>query len=370
MIKKLGTGEIDMTAKERVHAALRREPVDRVPIYMWYHPETAKQLGKLLEIPPERVAEALGDDIRQTWVSGNFAMEGIVHEHEGEGHMDFWGIDWVRIGYFNQIRQCPLEKASREQILQYRYPYEHIDALLQQMQRVLPYADDHFIGCDISPCLFEQVYRLRGMENALMDLVANPDISKDMLQKAADFAFVLAERVCDELAIDWLWTGDDVAGQQNLMMSPEMWREMVKPHLARIVAVAKERGIWSAHHCCGALRPIIPDLIEIGVDVLNPVQGTCPGMDPYELKREFGKDLAFMGGIDTQHLLPHGTEEAVYAETVRMLEAMTADGGGYILAASHTVPHETPLENVFAMYRAAGVTREEIFDRAAGIRAG
>jgi uroporphyrinogen decarboxylase len=105
------------------------------------------------------------------------------------------------------------------------------------------------------------------------------------------------------------------------------------------------------------------------MDVLNPVQSNCPGMDPLELKREFGAHIAFMGGVDTQDLLPHGTADEVRRATARLLEGMTADGGGYILAASHTIPPETPDENIFAMYEEAGISRDEVFDRAAAIRA-
>ena len=110
-------------------------------------------------------------------------------------------------------------------------------------------------------------------------------------------------------------------------------------------------------------------MVEMGLDVLNPVQGNCPGTNPLELKKEFGNTLAFMGGMDTQDLLPNGTAEQVRRETARLLEAMTADGGGYILAASHTIPPETPDENIFAMYAEAGISRQEILDRASDIRA-
>ncbi len=106
----------------------------------------------------------------------------------------------------------------------------------------------------------------------------------------------------------------------------------------------------------------------MGLDVLNPIQCNCPGMDPLELKKEFGHDLAFMGGVDTVDLLPTGTVEQVRRSTARLLEGMTADGGGYILAASHTIPPETPDENIFALFAEAGVSQEEIFDRAAKIR--
>ena len=358
-----------MNAKSRVHAALKREPVDRVPVWMWFHPVTTRRLADLLEIPPDRVADAMGDDIRQTWVGNNYPMEGIVHEHEGDTHTDAWGVEWVKEGHFNQVTRSPLQDADEEEILAYRYPYDNVDELLSNMEPVAAAGDDHFIGCDISPCLFELLCRIRGMEAAIMDLAASPERARSMLRHAADFCVRLGEGACDRYAIDWLWTGDDVGSQRGMIMSPECWRDMIQPHLARIADVGKSRGLWVAYHCCGAIRPIIPDLVDAGVDVLNPVQCNCPGMDPVELKKEFGASLAFMGGVDTQEMLPRGSEDEVYRETVRLLEHMTADGGGYILAASHAVPPETPTGNIFAMYRAAGITREEISDRAADLRA-
>jgi uroporphyrinogen decarboxylase len=153
-----------------------------------------------------------------------------------------------------------------------------------------------------------------------------------------------------------------------MMMEPAMWREQIKPQLQRVFDISKAAGLWHAHHCCGAMRPIIPDLIEMGLDVLNPIQSNCPGMDPLDLKHEFGTHIAFMGGVDTVEMLPHGTVSEVRNATARLLQGMTADGGGYILAASHTIPPETPDENIFALFLEAGLSKEEIFDRATGIR--
>ena len=161
-----------------------------------------------------------------------------------------------------------------------------------------------------------------------------------------------------------------MASQRSLVMSPRSWRQLIKPHLARVFDVGKAHGLWVAYHCCGTLRPIIGDLVEMGMDVLNPVQCNCPGMDPLELKREFGSKLSFMGGVDTQDLLPHGSADDVRRATRRLIDGLTGDGGGFILAASHTIPPETPLENIFAMYAEAGLSREAIFDRAAAARAG
>ena len=357
-----------MTPKERVHAALRHKPVDRVPIFMWFHPETTNQLAALLEIPPESVSEAMGNDVRQTWINNNYAMEGIVHAHEGEGHEDFWGIRWKRIGYFNQISEFPLERATREELLSYQFPSNHREELLKQMNPLVGNAGESFLGCDVSPCVFEMYFRLRGMSNALLDMATDIDLARAMFKRSADFSVELAEEACKRFPLDWLWTGDDVAGQDALLMSPEMWREQIKPELQRILDVGKSAGIWLAHHCCGSLRPIIPDLVEMGLNVLNPIQSNCPGMDPMDLKKEFGRDLSFMGGVDTVDVVPYGTADEVRRSTARLLEEMTADGGGYILAGSHTIPPETPTENIFALFSEAGVSKTEIFDRAAEIR--
>ena len=357
-----------MISRERVHAALRREPVDRPPVFMWFHPDTAVRFGEILEIPAGNVSEAMGDDVRQAWVNNNYAMEGITHEHDGEGHTDVWGIEWEKQGPFNQIRHSPLEGASAEKVRAYTFPYDRVDELMHNMDPVVAEADTYFIGADVSPCLFEMVCRLRGMEDAILELAADPELSRVLLKGCGAFAGRLAEVACSTLPLDWLWTGDDIGGQHGMIMSPKSWREIIKPLLKPIFDIGKAHDLWVAYHSCGSIRPIIGDLVEIGLDVLNPIQSNCPGMDPVELKKEFGADLAFMGGVDTQDLLPNGTKEEVLRYTEHLLEVMTADGGGYILAASHTIPPETPPENVFALYQAAGITKEEILDRAAGIR--
>lgn len=357
-----------MNSKERVHRALQRKPVDRIPIFMWYHPQTFRKLTRVLEIPPESFDVVMCNDVKQKWVGNNYAMEGIAHENDGEGHLDQWGIEWVRQGGFNQIHKSPLANASAQEILNYKFPTEHIDELLKNMELIIPYSNEFFIGCDISPCLLELLFRIRGMENSFLDTLASPDISKDLLLKASGFAIEIGEKACSRYPLDWLWTGDDVGGQQSMMISPESWRIMIKPHLKDIFNIGKGKRLWVAYHSCGSIRPIIPDLIEIGLDVLNPIQCNCPGMNPLDLKKEFGRELSFMGGVDTQHLLPEGSPDEVYRETLNLIDGMTYDGGGYILAASHTVPPETPVENIFAMYLAAGVTKEEIFDRAADVR--
>ena len=358
-----------MTSKQRVHAAIKREKTDRVPVWMWFHPATSQRLCNVLDIQPSFLDEVLGHDIKQTWVSNNYAMEGIVHDNEGDTHIDDWGIEWIKIDEFNQIKSYPLKDASRDEIINYRYPYERSDDLLKLMEPVLKYKKDYFIGCDISPSLFEMIWRLRGMEQSIYDIVLDRELFKEMIDQATEFNLHLAKRACSEFELDWLWTGDDVAGQENMIMSPDDWREIIKPRLKEIYNVGKSNNLWIAHHCCGALRTIIPDLIEIGLDVLNPIQCDCKGMNSAELKHDFGKDISFMGGVDTINLLPLASSDEVFKETKKLIDIMTADGGGYILAASHTIPPETPLDNIFALYEAAGISKEEIFDRAETLKA-
>ena len=357
-----------MNSKERISAALQKHSTDRVPVFMWFHPATTERLSNMLEIPPAYLGDAMGNDVRQTWVNNNYAMEGITHENDGEWHIDYWGIKWVRQYFYNQIGFFPLENASPDEMLGYKFPYDHVDKLMLNMLPVAAEADNYFIGCDVSPCAFEMYWRLRGMENTMLDIATQPDLAHQMLARCVDFSITLSEKAIRRFPLDWLWTGDDIASQQAMMISPKTWRALIKPELKRVFEVGKANNLWVAYHCCGALLPIIPDLIEIGMDVLNPVQGNCPGMDPFELKKAFGSQITFMGGLDTQDLLPYGTSLQVQRETTRLIDGMTAGGGGYILAASHTIPPETPDENIFAMYTAAGISRQEIFDRAAVIR--
>jgi uroporphyrinogen decarboxylase len=193
-----------MTSKQRVHAALRREPVDRVPVFMWFHPQTAERLARLLEIPIGRLSEAMGDDVRQTWVNNNYAMEGIVHEHDGESHVDAWGVEWTRQYGFNQITGFPLARASREEVLRYRFPIDCLEQLMALMLPVVALERDYFIGCDVSPCVYEMYWRLRGIEMALLDMAEEPEFASEMLKRCADFSAELSRAALARYQLDWL----------------------------------------------------------------------------------------------------------------------------------------------------------------------
>ena len=358
----------NLLPRQRVRAALRKQPSDRVPVFMWYHPRTSQRLANLLEVGVDKVSLAMGDDIRQIWVNNNASLERMPIP-EGEVRVDAWEITWTRFGDFNQIMTYPLLTATDSELASWSFPYAAVNELMAPMMPLERVNDTYFIGCDISPNVFEMYWRLRGLEQAMFDIMTQGVGTLNLLDQCTDFSIFLAEEAVKRFSLDWIWTGDDAGSQQNMLMSPTLWRELIKPRLKRIFDVIHGLGLPVAFHSCGAIRPIIPDLIEIGMNVLNPVQGNCPGMNPLTLKKEFGDKITFMGGVDTQELLPKGGAADVYRESVSLIEGMTADGGGYILAASHTIPPETPDENIFALYRAAGISREEIMDRAADIRA-
>jgi len=357
-----------MNSKQRVHAALRRQPVDRVPVFVVFHPETLAVMAKVLEVPRHCVETVLGNDVCMTWVNNDYFKLGMTHDRDGEGHADCWGMRWVKQGPCHQIAERPLAAAMPEQVSKYCFPLQYVEELLSRMRPLVVGAYEHFVGCDVSPCVFEMYGRLRGLDRALADLQTEPALIEEMLDRCAAFAALLAELACRRFPLDLLWTGDDVAGSDSLLMSPETWRRVIKPHLQLVLDVGKRHRLWVVHHGCEAMRPIIPDLMEMGVDVLHLPHTTSPGMDPLELKREFGDRLSFLGGLDTHNVLAAGTADDVRRATRRLLDGMAADQGGYVLAASRGIPPHIPVDNVFAMLAEAGIRREEIFDRAAEVR--
>jgi uroporphyrinogen decarboxylase len=204
--------------------------------------------------------------------------------------------------------------------------------------------------------LFEMAQRLRGMEELLMDLAASPAEAAHLLDRVLEVKLAYWRAALAALGdvVDVVAEGDDYGTQQSLLVSPATFRALFKPRLAELVREMK-RGAPEAFvffHSCGSVRRILPDLIEIGVEALNPVQTTAAGMEPRGLKREFGRDIAFWGGgVDPQSVLPRGTPAEV-ADDVRLNLDALAEGGGYLFGAVHNVQADVPAENVIAMVEA------------------
>ena len=194
---------------------------------------------------------------------------------------------------------------------------------------------------------------LRGVEQILMDLYMNPDMAQAIFQRIADFYCEYLRRTLEaaEGNIDIVFTGDDFGTQQNTFMPNDTWRTMLRDGFKRFIDIGHEFGCKVAHHTCGSIASLIPDFIECGLDILNPLQPNVRGMDYERIKAEYGRDIAFHGGMSIQETLPYGSVEDVRNE-VRDRVAKLGGGGGYILCTAHNIQLDTPLENVEALFQA------------------
>jgi len=189
----------------------------------------------------------------------------------------------------------------------------------------------------------------------LMDFALNPELAERILEMPYQYHLAAAKRLV-QMGVDMIWTGDDVGGQKAMIISPACWRRFLKPRMANFIAELKAINpqVKVAYHSDGMIAPIIPELIEIGVDVLNPIQPAS--MDPAEIKREFGDKLCFWGSIDEQYTLPFGSPEEICREVKERLRTI-GKNGGLILAPTHHVQLDTPMANFLAMQRTITETR-------------
>lgn len=338
-----------MTGKARVRAALTRQAVDRTPMWLWYHAEIYTRLRERFGWDAEEADARLGNDIKQVHISINREMFRPLPP--GEPFVDAWGVTWVKEGWYNQVCCNPLADADVSALVGYRFPdpdepgrYDALDRLCDR------YGDEFYIGADVSGSIFEPCYHIRGMDRLLCDMLDALEAVETFFDHAAAFTTAVCLRAL-ERPVDWIWLGDDVGGQEAMMLSPGLWRDLLKPRLAGVIAAVKaaKPGIAVAYHSCGAIAPIIPDLIEIGVDVLNPVQPEC--MDFAALHAEYGSRLSFTGTIGTQTTMPFGTPADVRATVWRNLET-AGSKGGLLAAPTHVLEPEVPWENVLAYFEA------------------
>ena len=199
--------------------------------------------------------------------------------------------------------------------------------------------------------VFSRVMDLFGMETGLLNLASRPDLVDAVVSHVGEFLEQYYERLARSVQghVDILGFTDDFAGQGGLLMNPETWRRQFLPLWKRLFAIAHAHGMKAGFHSCGSVRSVLPDLVDAGLDVLEPVQTTAWGMDPLELKREFGAHVTFYGGVDSQWVLPMGTPGDVRAEVRRLVDAM-GPGGRYILSSCHFLLEDVPAQNVLAMF--------------------
>ncbi len=350
-----------MKPRERVQMALAHEKPDRCPMQISFTPEFADRLRAELQVQGRKVhnphgggntyelERAIGEDLLLTsvgWANSYYQGE--------ECYTDEWGVTWqphpystpFGVGHYTEMVHHPL--ADDLAIDRYTPPGPMRPELYTEAERVLrDFKDDYWIVGVTVTTIFETAWALRGYEQMLIDLVADPDLAERILDIPFRYHLAAARRLT-QLGVDMIWIGDDVGTQRAMLVAPKTWRRLFKPRLATFIAEIKaiNPALKVAYHSDGDITPIVPDLIEIGLDVLNPIQPAC--MDPAAVKRAYGDKLAFWGSIDEQHTLPFGTPADVRAEVLTRLETI-GQGGGLILGPTHHVQLDTPMANFWAM---------------------
>jgi len=342
-----------MNSRERILAAINHQPVDRVPTDIW---ATGEVFAKIHAHFGE------GDEFRNIlhldgfhYVAPQYIGPKIGPGPNGEA-VDFWGIRTRSVsygtGHYEETCYNPLAACETiDDLEKYNWPQANWFDYSKMKEAAAAGHDKKAVKCGYM-ALFYHHNLLRGLEASLMDGLIEPEFTHHMLGKIADFFYEHHRRMfeaCDGL-IDVAEVTDDFGTQTGPMISLEVFREFYRPHMQRFIDLAHEFGVKAFHHDDGAIRTFLPDLAEMGIDILNPVQWMCPGMELEGLKKDFGKNFCFHGGIENQQILPFGTPEEVRAEVRHNIDALASDGTGYILGPCHCLQAVSPIENIIAMY--------------------
>ncbi len=346
---KSSSSEEEMTPRERWLAVLRRRKPDRIPMDYWGTPEVTKALMEYLKCKSlKEMYERLHIDAVIT-VSPKYIGPPLPK------NSDIYGCRYREVSYGSGVYQeCvyhPLAKYRTLGEIKKNYVWPTVELFDYSVipQQVVGYEDYPIQGGGSEPFL---IYKnLRGQRQAYIDLIANPDIVHYCLDKLFDFCYentkLIYEQIPDKIMLSYV--AEDFGSQTGLLYSPEQIKEFFLPRMKRMMDLAHRNGVYVFFHSDGSIRKIIPDLIDAGIDILNPIQWRCQDMDRKELKREFGNKVVFHGGMDNQQTLPFGSEEEVRRE-VRDNIRILGKGGGYILAPCHNIQPITPIKNILAMY--------------------
>ncbi len=354
-----------MEPYERIITALRHKCPDRIPIDYIATPETQAMLKKHFGINDDEILlRKLGVDIRR--VGPHFVGPEDMTGAAGIGTQgkDFLGIVWKPVknefGTYNEIAFSPLAKMTTvKEIEDYSWPkvdwfdFSHLKEEIAKLNREHRYAIMYFAGG-----AFETPWYMRGMERFLMDLVECPDIAEAISRHAMEFYRERAMRAIEasDGQIDIIGSGGDLGTQRGMMLSPELWRRHIKPHSEQLIRPFKDMGLITFYHSCGSIVPVIEDFVEMGLDILDPIQPKAAEMDAENLKSRFGNRLTFHGGIDEQELLPRGTPSKIRQEVKRLIQILGKEGG-YIVCPAHAIQPDTLVENILAMYEVANEYR-------------
>ena len=329
-----------MSKKERVLNAINKVSQDILPTQIDYTPEMKKRIRGLLKISENLVDKELDNHIKYF----SFDDKAVVDKVNGIQY-DIWGVGWDTVlteGF--HIRYHPLFESDN--LSKYKFP-EPEDKLLSGLKKLKSEVrKDYFILFDQGWTLFERSWLLRGYENTLTDFYGREKEINYLLDGITDFQVEMAKKIINTGAVDGVYTGDDFGTQRSLVMSPEIWRKFFKKRYKKIWEIYKKNNLSIFHHSCGNIFAIIPDLIEIGLDVLSPIQPEA--MNLSLLSEKFGKYLTFFGGISTQKTLPFGTPQDVRKEIIDRIKVLGRNCG-YIISPSHEITSDCRPENFLTL---------------------
>lgn len=373
-----------MNSRERMQLALNHKEPDRVPfdlgatVLTSIHHKSYRALRSYLRLPEvepdlmdivqqivavdDDVYEILECDVKNVAPGPSSTFQREIKEMDGYSYFhDEWGIGWkmpIKGGWYYDMFDHPLKDAETiSDIEGYSWPDPRDDARFEHISEKAAHAAQEekqgvFIG-GISAGIMEIAAWMRGFDNYFVDFVANEKLLIALMRKVMELKMAYWDRALELVDgnVDAVHEADDFAGQYKMLISPDAYRRIVKPlHKELFDFIHARTKAKLFFHSCGSIRPVIPDLIEIGVDILNPIQVSATGMDSAELKKEFGDDVVFWGGgVDTQRVLGDGTPDEVRAETKRRILDL-APGGGFVFAAVHNIQGNVPPENIMAMW--------------------
>jgi uroporphyrinogen decarboxylase len=258
-------------------------------------------------------------------------------------YKDYFGVIWdkTRDATLGVVAETPIKQPS---LAHFRFPDPSSVPVYSFIEKNDKNYPEHFHMLSIGFALFERAWSLVGMENLMIYMMIEPSFVSDLLDKIAEYNVGLIEN-SRSTGIDCVHFGDDWGSQKGTLISPQQWREFIKPRFTRMCTAVKKTGRIVSLHCCGNVEAIVPDLIECGVDVFDPFQPEA--MDIWKLRSQYRDRIAFWGGLSVQQTLPFGSVDQVRKETRDLLDRM-APGGGYILSPSHAVTKDVPVENILA----------------------
>lgn len=355
-----------MNSRERVLQTINGKEPDRPPVFATVTPQVAEKLSAYLGMEYEPPVDSmLATRISHTKLLtslGNDCVGIAVCAPENEPTTtdengiitNEWGMIFKTVGLYNEFYDYPLKEAeSVSDIANYRFPDPFDESRYNHAKEtVKKYSEDYAIVGELETSIFETSWYLTGLEKLLMDMMMEKPYVDALLDRVLEINTETGKKLIKEGA-DIIWAGDDFGTQTGLLMDPASWRRIFKPRIKNMFEEFRKVNpdIKIAWHSCGSILEIIPDFVELGLDILNPLQPLAKGMKPEYLKNEYGKDLVFFGGIDVQDLLPNSSPQKIKDEVKRIAEIL-GKNGGYIIAPAHNIQDDTPVENILAFFDA------------------